>query len=285
VTNKPLVTIIIPTFNGALFIKESIDSSIGQSYKNIEVIIIDDGSTDNTKDIIEPYLVHENIHYIYQENKGLSGARNTGLKHSKGDYIQFLDSDDLLESTKVAKQIQFLEQNTEYFAVYSDTFYFDGKKTNRIDSYRPFEKLSGLLLDRLISGNFIPVNSILLRKTDTTFDEKLNVLEDWDFWLRLSLQNKKFSYLDEKLSWVRIHQNSMSSDIDKMIRGELIVLDKLKKEVKNNADIHFSKFRRYKKLKEYDLAIKELSKASELDKKYRFKYLKKRIQFSLTKSL
>ena len=89
------VSIVIPSYNAARYVKEAVDSALAQTYKNVEVIVVDDGSTDGTKKILAPYSESKKIRYIYEENKGLAGARNTGIKNSSGEYVAFLDADDL----------------------------------------------------------------------------------------------------------------------------------------------------------------------------------------------
>ena len=283
--NNPLVTVIIPTFNCEEYICEAIDSVLAQRYSEIEILVIDDGSIDNTKEVINSYIEKKQIKYIFQENKGLAGARNTGLRQARGKYLQFLDSDDIIDDNKIAKQVKFLEENEEIFAVYSDTNYFRNTKDKIIENYRKFEEISGDILNKMIAGNFIPVNAVLLRKIDNRFDEDLTVLEDWDFWLRLCLEGKMFSYMKEKLNWVRLHNSNMSSDKQKMLEGEIIVLNKLQDPLSENAEFYFSLFRRYRKLKKYDKALAKLKTASKINKSYRLKYWKKMLQFKLIKTL
>ena len=110
---KPLVSIIIPAYNVEKYVQEAIDSALSQIYKDIEIIVVDDGSTDNTKKVLNPYIKKGQIHYIYQENKGLSSARNTGIRAAKGGYIAFLDSDDLFLPEKMQRQVDFLEKHQE----------------------------------------------------------------------------------------------------------------------------------------------------------------------------
>ena len=181
--------------------------------------------------------------------------------------------------------MKFLEENEEIFAVYSDTNYFRNTKDKIIENYRKFEEISGDILNKMIAGNFIPVNAVLLRKIDNRFDEDLTVLEDWDFWLRLCLEGKMFSYMKEKLNWVRLHNSNMSSDKQKMLEGEIIVLNKLHDPLSENAEFYFSLFRRYRKLKKYDKALAKLKTASKINKSYRLKYWKKMLQFKLIKTL
>lgn len=108
-----LVSVIIPTFNSSRWIKEAIDSVLDQTYKNIEIIVVDDGSTDSTKKVLDNYIDKNQIYYYYINNSGPAAARNFGIKKSKGDLISFLDSDDLWIKDKIEKQLNFLTDNPE----------------------------------------------------------------------------------------------------------------------------------------------------------------------------
>lgn len=256
VTNK-LVSIIIPTYNSANFIQEAIESCLSQTYRNIEIIIIDDGSIDETANLIKPYLSkHNNIYYYYQENQERSSARNKGLKIAKGEYIQFLDADDLIAPTKIQKQVDILEENKEYIAVYCNAIYFKNNILKQI--YQPGKDYTGNIYSKLIEGNFLPIHSVLFRKTNIEFDEKLSCLEDWDFWLRLSKVNEDFYHLNEYLCYVRIHNNNTSKNFKRMLEGEIYVLDKLKEQ-----NLYLDKIY-YKLYKDYTL----------LDNKNKYRYFK-----------
>jgi glycosyltransferase involved in cell wall biosynthesis len=103
-----MVSVIIVVYNGEKYIDEAIQSALNQTYKDIELIVVDDGSTDGTKDVVEKY---KNVKYIYQENRGQGSSRNVGIENSKGDYLAFLDADDLYASDKIEKQLEILMEN------------------------------------------------------------------------------------------------------------------------------------------------------------------------------
>ena len=111
--NNPLVSIVIPAWNAERYIKEAVDSALNQTYPSTEVIVVDDGSIDGTRAILEPYLATKRIIYIYQVNKGLAGARNTGIRAASGEYIALLDSDDLFLPQKIEKQALVLKEHPE----------------------------------------------------------------------------------------------------------------------------------------------------------------------------
>jgi glycosyltransferase involved in cell wall biosynthesis len=154
------VSVIIPAFNAAAYIRKSVESVLAQTYQNFEVIVIDDGSTDGTAEIVKSF-VDKRIKYFYQENKGLSGARNAGFGLSSGEYLIFLDSDDLLEPACLEKSVAFLDKKQEFGAVYFNYFIFywsDPKKKIFLPDSRPgrqpfFQLFTGNL-DEYVSRPF-----------------------------------------------------------------------------------------------------------------------------------
>jgi phenylacetate-CoA ligase len=229
-----LVSVIIPTYNAAQYIKDALESAFSQTYKNLEVIIIDDGSTDNTKTVIEQYAQHntQNIHYIYQSNKGLSSARNTGIKASKGVYIAFLDSDDIWLPAKIECQMSAISESNS-IGIIGCGGYFIGSN-NRIMKEFNRENCSDKkdLLKRLSFKNIVSGGSEALVKRECLdkaglFDETLISAEDWDMWLRIA----KFwdiRFVEKPLVKIRVRDDSMSAptNAEKMLNNELAVLKK-----------------------------------------------------------
>lgn len=239
-----LVSIIIPTYNNANTICRAVDSCINQTYQNIEIIVIDDGSMDNTKEILSKYNEDNRFRYIYQENQERSVARNHGLDIAKGKYIQFLDSDDELYPTKIEKQVSFLDANPEYFLVYCGVEYKNelGQTTHTLEP-----KIDGNIDYEILKGNFLVINSPLFRKIGVRFDTKINRLEDWKFWIYV-IQNKKIAYIDEILCDVYIEKQLSKKYVLKMLQGDINIYSELLKN---------AQFRKYKskfivlKLKKY----------------------------------
>ncbi len=210
-----LVSIIIPAYNAVKYIKEAVDSALGQTHKNIEVIVVDDGSTDSTKKILEPYIAARKIIYIYQTNKGLAGARNAGIKNSSGKYIAFLDADDLFLPEKVAEQVGILEKNAGYGVCYSDLLHFDekGNVYHHRYKYPSGDVLEPLLRKQLINPLTVMARRDLFEKYGY-FDEKLRRSEDWDMWLRWAHAGVKFYYLDKILARYRIRSADNLSSLE-----------------------------------------------------------------------
>src|SRR3989338_3266861 len=120
IKTTPLLSVIIPTFNRAFYILTVLESVLKQTYRNMEVLVVDDGSKDSTKEVLAPYL--HKIQYIYQDNRGNAAARNAGLKQAKGKYVAFLDSDDYWAQEKCEKQVAFLEKHPDCAFVYCGAY-------------------------------------------------------------------------------------------------------------------------------------------------------------------
>jgi len=197
VEKKPIVSVIIPTYNRSKFVKKAIDSVLAQMYKDYEIIVVDDGSTDNTKEVIEPYM--DRIRYIYQENAGASAARNIGIKAAKGDWIAFLDSDDHWLPEKLFVQMAAIKRNPHIIAhmVNANTSnYGDPSGSSFLHCRFPFNKKEGI-----IDAPFLPhftyrtialPPAVICRKDSAIkaglFDESFLFGNDYDFMCRLALQ-------------------------------------------------------------------------------------------------
>jgi glycosyltransferase involved in cell wall biosynthesis len=228
----PLVSVIVPAFNYGPLIGQTLESLLNQTYSNWECLVIDDGSMDNTPHIVRSYCTSEpRIKYYYQSNSGLSSARNTGIKYSKGRYIQFLDADDLLEKRKLEHHVRYLENNREVEIVYGGVRYFktespDERKYSMFkNDKRWMPEVSGAgedIFTALLYDNIMVVSSPLLRRLVVDgvgyFDTNIDALADWDYWIRCASAGFRFQYLEceETLSLIRWHQDSMSQNSMKM---------------------------------------------------------------------
>jgi glycosyltransferase involved in cell wall biosynthesis len=213
----PKVSVIIPTYNYKQFIQKAIDSVLTQTYKDVEIIVVDDGSTDNTRDIIESKYAHK-VAYIYQDNKGASAARNKGIALSHGEYLVFLDADDYFLSSSIEERLTILEDNKSIGWVYSRWQYVDIEGNILEDAFHnaPFaykKRLRGNIFMDMLSGTLINTSSVLLRRScaeDTGgFDDRLSAFQDYDFWLRVSHRHQ-VEYLDKVLVYITAHKESIS---------------------------------------------------------------------------
>jgi glycosyltransferase involved in cell wall biosynthesis len=246
-----LISAIIPTYNHGAFIREAINSALAQTYKNYEIIIVDDGSTDDTASIVRKFISsvgqrHE-IRYIYQENSGPSSARNKGIKEAKGDYVAFLDSDDMWEPDKLAKQVRYMETNN-LRGLCCAGYDLVNEAGTQIGAHQLFyENKRDVLRDLLIRNVVSTCSTVMVNREcfDIVglFDESLQVAEDWDMWIRL-IRKYDFSHIPESLVKVRVRTASQSASGDKNLQNDLKFLGKLfsDPELKNR---HIVKARAY----------------------------------------
>lgn len=224
----PKVSVIIPAYQCELFIKETLDSIFSQTYKDFEVIVVNDGSSDNTAQILLDYQPKQNLFVFEQSNLGPSAARNNGIKRCSGEYIAFIDADDLWLPDKLEKQVAILEQNPETILVYSDTFFFDINKwkDTSFDFAPPYK---GMIFEQLFVNNFIPLLTVLIRRNTLDkvglFDEEIIGPEDYDLWLRSS-QFGKVDFINEPLAVYRINFGQLSKKKLRMIQNILRVKSK-----------------------------------------------------------
>lgn len=210
---NPLVSIIVPCYNYAHYLGETLQNIFSQQYQQWECLIIDDGSTDNTASVAAGFVNKDaRFRYFYQSNQGLSAARNHGIRQSSGQFIQFLDSDDLIHAKKILLQVALLQQKAEADLVYGNSVFFfnddlnqqytnrERKETAKGTSHFPL-RITGqgkVITRQLMVDNIMEVSNALVRKTliDKTgfFDETMKSYEDWQYWIRCSFNNAFFYY-------------------------------------------------------------------------------------------
>lgn len=202
----PLVSIIVPCFKQAEYLSEALDSVLAQTYRNWECVIVDDGSPDNTGTIANEYCKKDiRIKYIYQENKGLATARNTGIFNSIGEYILPLDADDLIAPT-------YIEKAMERFGLYPETKLIYCKGHTFGNSNHPMNFVD-YDYDTFIWGNCIFCSAVYKRsdydRTNGYNPNMVHGLEDWDFWLSLLKKEDIVFRIDEVLFYYRVKETSM----------------------------------------------------------------------------
>lgn len=184
---RPLVSVIIPAYNASKTLKKSFKSLFGQTFGDYEVIVVNDGSTDNTRRILAEYS--DKITVINQENKGAQAARNKGFEISKGEYVIFWDADTVVKPSMLEEMLKALEKNPDCSYAYSQ-FKFG------------FKKMKGqkFKAEKLKENNYIDTTSLLRREDFLGFDEKLKRFQDWDLWLNLLIRkNKRGVYIPKVL--------------------------------------------------------------------------------------
>jgi glycosyltransferase involved in cell wall biosynthesis len=212
----PKVSVIVPTYNRSHFVCDAIDSILNQTFKDFEVITVDDGSTDNTQGVLQKY--GSRLYYIYQQNHGLPAARNTGIEAAKGEYIAFLDDDDLWFPEKLEKQVKFLDANPDIGLVHAFTEVVDERglllaeeTKNRLKQYKKSMQL-GYTYGGISRMGIMFMSSVMVRKSCLElvgyFDSTLDCgREDWDFALRFALKYRIATLLEPLVKY-RLHQSS-----------------------------------------------------------------------------
>jgi glycosyltransferase involved in cell wall biosynthesis len=226
-----LVSVVIPSYNYAHFVTEAVDSALAQTYERLEIIVIDDGSTDDTLSVLAPY--GDRVRYVYQENQGLSGARNTGIRAAEGELIALLDADDAWHPHKLELQAAYLRQHPEVGLVGASLF------TDRRLCWPEIGDLSGVAadtyrLEELVGKmRFGPSSAVMRRRClDEVglFDPTLRCVEDRDLWVRFA-SRFRVAMLHAPLLWYRQHPASLSTKAATMEETERRVLTRLFAEV------------------------------------------------------
>lgn len=233
---QPLVSVIIPAYNAAPYIRQTVESALNQTYKNIELIIMNDGSKDNSEEIILQMQKEDaRIKYQYKPNSGVSDTRNKGIALAHGNYLAFLDADDLWKEDNLEKKIGAMQQTGKKW-IFSNLDYID--ENNKpivvaLNNFRPYDVLDNILL---FEGDVVPgpcSNIVAARELfgdDVRFDTRISSPADRDICMQLAAKEDPF-FLDEKLWLYRLHAQSMTSVNHKVV-DEVIYLYKKADEKK-----------------------------------------------------
>jgi len=270
----PAVSVIIPTYNQAHFVAQAVESALAQTHPDVETIVVDDGSTDGTPSVLAAF--GDAIRTIRQENKGLPAARNAGFRASRGEYVLFLDSDDVILPEKLARHVALLEAEPRFGLTYSAWQQVDAGGTRVLGQVRP-NRQGHLLADLLRRTCFFFASAAVVRRRCLErvglFDESLPWGEDADVWLRLARAGYPFGYLDLPLLRYRIHAGSMTANVNpEQVRGWLAVLEKFfadpdlprdvrALEAEAYAVLHYETAGRYYRVGEIQMAQRHLRQA------------------------
>jgi glycosyltransferase involved in cell wall biosynthesis len=225
----PTITIVIPTYNRANLVGQALRSVFSQTYRDFEVIVVDDGSTDDTVDVLQPLVEQGLIRYVYQKNQGESAARNRGIAEAKGQYIAFLDSDDLFEPTKLEIQLQYLRDHSEVGLVHSGFTKFENNNDDL--GYRDTSWFSGMIYPQILLywTTLIPPSTVLIPKNIFEvvglFDNSLRIGPDLDMWRRIA-RKYPFGSINKSLTRIRVHTGNISGDKIEMPVEFIKYLDK-----------------------------------------------------------
>lgn len=221
----PQVSVIIPTYNSASYLREAVESVLSQTYRDFEILVIDDGSTDETPEIVKRY--GRQVRYLHQSNSGVAVARNRGISESQGQYVAFLDSDDTWFPRKLECQMEALTRAR--LARASSTAYLVTRSDLTPIAERQNHRHGAALEDLLLRGTIVFISTVVCEKSllDLTggFDPTLSQCADWDMWIRLA-GHTEFVAVDEPLVNYRQHENNMSRNAQLLERDSLCVLEK-----------------------------------------------------------
>lgn len=234
----PKVSVIIPVYNQDLFIGQAIDSVFAQTHEDYEIIVVNDGSTDETGQILDRY--GNRIRVVNQKNKGLAAARNTGLRFARGEMIGFLDADDLWYPEMLSTTVSHLTKNPDIDLVCGAWDLIDKsgqtiRKANKPSTVRA--RIRADFLGAIALGNLFPVHAVLVRRNCFEccgfFDTALRAMEDWDLWLRMAAHGHKIDFIDVPIARYRRHDGCMTLDPQRMESSFHKVLSKLFADERN----------------------------------------------------
>jgi glycosyltransferase involved in cell wall biosynthesis len=231
------VSVIMPVYNGEKFLKIAIDSLLSQTFDSWELIIVDDGSTDTTASILASYVDHR-INTFHQENGGEARARNTGLDQARGEYIAFLDADDVYLPNALADMTDFLDHHPQYDVIFSDGFLCDehGTRLTRLSDHRPGVYTGNILEPLTLTASVITVpvctlsRRAVIEENQIRFDPSFVIGPDWDFWIQLACF-AGFGNLEKITCLYRVHLTNITRisgkkrRIEDLIRGRRKVMD------------------------------------------------------------
>ena len=231
--SKPLISILIPLYNNVKFIEEAIDSAFSQTYPNIEVLVLDDGSTDGSKERVEKLAQkYKNLSHLSRENKGVCASLNELLALSNGEYVRIIGSDDVLTKDSVELLYNHISKDDSVGLV-SGLSIIINQKGQKVEQKND-DKTGGfkdILFKKMIRRNCICSPSILFRKSIIEkvglFDEKLR-LEDWDYWLRILNAGFKIHEIQRNVIQYRVHETNTSKNLMLMLESTALTLKKWK---------------------------------------------------------
>lgn len=226
---RPLISVVIPSYNAARFVNQAIDSVIQQTYSPVEIIVVDDGSTDDTAQRLGE--LGDRIRYIHQANGGLSKARNRGIREARGEFVAFLDADDKWLPEKLQKQWEKLQADPDLKFVHTDVFDLIETTGEVVHEDRNGRRFTGDCYLEFFEGNVIIPSSVLVARSCLdrmgNFDEAIRgaSTQDMDLCLRIA-RHHRFGYIDEPLVLYRMHPDNASRNRRMMLEDEYFVLAK-----------------------------------------------------------
>jgi len=241
--SNPLVSIIIPTYNGSKYLAQTIESALNQTFKNIEIIVVDDGSTEDIKRVVNPFI--DKICFIRQENSGPAAARIRGVEESKGEFISFLDHDDLWAFDKIERQVALFKNDSCCGLVYCYPCLID-QKGQRIPNEAPSLFPTGDVFEDFLQRNRITTFSATMIKRSAyntvgglDANAKLITCDDYDLWLKIAAQFRVL-FSPGELAFYRIHPDNLVKNYELNLNAHLQVIEKCQR----NILINFNSFKK-----------------------------------------
>jgi glycosyltransferase involved in cell wall biosynthesis len=233
----PRISVIIPTYNRSELLVEAIGSVLDQTFGDFELLVVDDGSTDNTHEVVKPFL--DRVRYTRTPHRGVSAARNLGVRMTSGQWVAFLDSDDLWLPRKLELQLEALERESRYRICYTDEIWI--KEGRRVNPGRRHRKFSGFIFEKCLPLCIISPSSVLIRRDLLEdvggFDERFPACEDYDLWLRITAREPVL-FVEEKLIIKRAgHPGQLSNAYWGMDRFRALALRKILRDPSVSADL------------------------------------------------
>jgi GT2 family glycosyltransferase len=228
-----LVSIVIPAFNQARFLGDAVRSALAQTHPWLEIIVVDDGSTDDTAEVLREFDGLGNVIVVRQANSGLPAARNRGLRESRGEFVCFLDSDDVLMDAHIATLLEPLVADPGLSMAYCDVQFMDvdGNPCGDFSVGRARQTVTGDILESLLVGGYFPPHAVLTRRAaldeSGAFDVDLGGHADYELWLRLAAAGHSAHYVDARLARYRTYDGSMSRDRAHMRETRVAALERV----------------------------------------------------------
>lgn len=220
-----MVSVVIATYNMARYVQGAVNSVLAQDYPSVEIIIVDDGSSDDTPQVLSCYINDPSVIIITQKNMGQAFAKNRGIKEARGEYIAFCDADDTWIENKLTSQIPLFDKQNRIAVVYGDILIMDSK--GNVISAPPMRRYNGKITCHLLVDNFIPFTSAVVRRSVIDemggFDESLLMGIDYELWLRISVKYE-FVYVAKPLACYRMWEGQMSRQVEERFDNYFLFL-------------------------------------------------------------
>jgi glycosyltransferase involved in cell wall biosynthesis len=226
VSSPPLVSVVVPAYNVEAYIADTLESVRTQRWPNLQVIVVDDGSTDATAEAIRPFLEDTRFHYIHQPNAGVAAAQNTGIRAATGKFVALLGGDDLWLPEKIDRQVRIAVERPEAGLVFTNAVLFDDDGDVReyypaCYRYPEADLLEQLLVENPLCAGTVMIRTELLRKHGA-FDQRLPVAEDYELWIRLAMAGVKVTGTMEILHRQRLRHDSLTGTRSALMHREML---------------------------------------------------------------